>query len=98
MKKRGDADQWLDTYAKYQYIEFFRKRIEDLEFVQKTLMQALVEEKDQMKNKYLMNQLSKTIAENTKVLGSFGLAPPNLSKMQSAITDNYNNSQRNNTI
>ena len=98
MKKRGDADQWLDTYAKYQYIEFFRKRIEDLEFVQKTLMQALVEEKDQMKNKYLMNQLSKTIAENTKVLGSFGLAPPILSKMQSAITDNYNNSQRNNTI
>src|SRR6476659_7204999 len=63
-----------------------------MEFIPKTLLQALVEEKQ---NKSLINQLSKTIAENTKVLGSFGLAPPILYKMQSAITDNYNNSQRN---
>ena len=89
MKKRGDADQWLDTYAKYQYIEFFRKRIEDLEFVQKTLMQALVEEKDQMKNKSLINQLSKTIADNTKVLAEFGYAPPLLSKIKNLISENY---------
>jgi len=95
VKRRVDSEQWLDTYAKYQYVEFFRKRIEELEFVQKTLLQALVDEKQ---NKALINQLSKTIAENTKTLGSFGLVPPIISKMQSAITDNYNNSQRNNTI
>ncbi len=59
------------------------------------MLQALVEEKDQMKNKSLINQLSKTIAENTKVLGSFGLAPPILAKIQCAITGNNNNSQRN---
>ena len=96
MKKRGESEQWLDYYAKYQYIEFFRKRLDDLEFVQKTLLQALVEEKEQVKkNKALINQLSKTIAENTKVLGAIGLAPPILAKMQSAITVNYNNSQSN---
>ena len=92
VKRRVDSEQWLDTYAKYQYVEFFRKRIEELEFVQKTLLQALVDEKQ---NKALINQLSKTIAENTKTLGSFGLVPPIISKMQSAITYNYNNSQRN---
>ena len=89
--KRGDSEHWLDTYVKYQYIEFFRKRIEELEFVQKTLLQALVDEKQ---NKPLINQLSKTIAENTKTLGSFGLAPPILSKIQSALSGNYSNSQR----
>src|SRR5690348_326119 len=77
VKRRGDSDVWIDTYSKYQYVEFFRKRIEELEFVQKTLLQALVEERQ---NKPLINQISKTIAENTKVLGSFGLAPPILSK------------------
>ena len=92
VKRRVDSEQWLDTYAKYQYVEFFRKRIEELEFVQKTLLQALVEEKE---NKSLINQLSKTIAENTKVLGAFGLAPPILSKMQSVLSGNYNNSPRN---
>jgi len=91
VKRRVDSEQWLDTYAKYQYVEFFRKRIEELEFVQKTLLQALVDEKQ---NKALINQLSKTIAENTKTLGSFGLAPPILSKIQSALSGNYNNSQR----
>ena len=65
--------------------------IEEMEFVPKTLLQALVEEKQ---NKPLINQLSKTIAENTKVLGAFGLAPPILSKMQCAITGNNNNSEK----
>ena len=97
VKKRGEAEHWIDYFVKYQYIKFYRKRIEELEFVQRTLLQALVEEKDQMKNKSLINQLSKTIAENTKVLGSFGLAPPILSKMKNAITVNYNNYQTNNS-
>jgi len=92
VKIRGESEQWLDNFAKYQYVEFFRKRIEELEFVQKTLLQALVEEKQ---NKPLINQLSKTIAENAKVLGAFGLAPPILAKMQSLLYGNYSNSQIN---
>jgi|SRR4051812_37673209 hypothetical protein len=70
VKKRGESEQWLDYYAKYQYIEYYRKRVEELEFVHRTLLQVLVEEKENQ-NKSLINQLSKTIAENTKVVDSF---------------------------
>jgi hypothetical protein len=59
------------------------------------LLQALVEEKEkEPQNKSLINQPSKTIAENTKVLGAFGLALPILSKMKSALSGNGINSQR----
>jgi hypothetical protein len=40
VKKRGESEEWFDYYAKYQYIEFYRKRIEELEFVQRTLLKA----------------------------------------------------------
>ena len=35
-KKRGESEVWLDYYARYQYIEYYRKRMEELEFVQKS--------------------------------------------------------------
>ena len=37
IKKRGESELWLDYYAKYQFVEFYRKRMEELEFVQRTL-------------------------------------------------------------
>jgi hypothetical protein len=40
--KRGESEQWLDNYAKYQFLEYYRTRIGELEFVQRTLLQALV--------------------------------------------------------
>ena len=45
-KKRGEADEWLDYFARYQYIEYYRKRVEMPEFVQKTLLKTLIEEKE----------------------------------------------------
>jgi hypothetical protein len=36
--KRGEADEWLDHYAKSQFIEHYRKTVEELEFVQRTLL------------------------------------------------------------
>src|SRR3954451_24123564 len=88
MKKRGESEQWLDYYAKYQYIEYYRKRMEELELVQRTLLKALIEEtekKENQKDKSLINQLSKTIGENPKVLAEFGFAPPLLSRIKSLI-------------
>jgi hypothetical protein len=44
--KRGESEQWFDEYSRYQYVEHDRKRIEELELVQKTLLKVLKEEKD----------------------------------------------------
>ena len=62
--------------------------MEELEFVQKKLLKALIEEtekKENQQNKLLINQLSKTIGENSKVLSEFGMAPPLLSRIKSLI-------------
>ena len=52
--------------------------MDELELVQRTLLKALMDEteKSENQNKSLINQLSKTIADNSKVLGGFGMAPP----------------------
>ncbi len=44
--------------------------MEELEFVQRKLLKALIEEteKKENPNKLLINQISKTIGENSKVL------------------------------
>jgi len=99
MRKRGESEAWLDYYSKYQYIEYYRKRMEELEFVQKTLIKVLMEVKeksDNHKDKSLVNQLSKTIGENSKVLAEFGLAPPILSRIKSLITIKYDVERNNN--
>ena len=91
IKQRGAADQWLDSFARYQYVEYYRKRIDELEYVQSTLLKLLIEEKEEkeQQNKTLINQLSKTIADNTKILAEFGYAPPLLSKIKNLISENY---------
>jgi hypothetical protein len=44
--KSGESEQWLDYYARYQFVEFYRKRIEELELVQRQLLKALMEESE----------------------------------------------------
>ena len=92
-RKRGDSEAWLDSFARYQYVEYYRKRIEEFEYVQRKLLEALVDEtekpKDEKKDKTIINQLSKSIADNSKVLAEFGYAPPLLSKIKSLISENY---------
>ena len=96
-EKRGDSDQWLDSFVKYHYVEYHRKRIEVLEYVQRCLLKLLAEETEkgrEKQDKTIINQLSKTIAEISKVLADFGTAPPILSKISNLISMNYNG-QRN---
>jgi hypothetical protein len=73
--------------------------MDELEFVQRKLLEVLVEETEKNKEKQrktLINQLSKTIADNSKILAEFGMAPPVLYKIKSMIiplnistTNNY---------
>ena len=97
VKKRGESEQWLDNFARYQFVDFYRKRIEELEYVQRGLLKVLVEETEKEKEKQdktTINQLSKTIAEISKVLSDFGTTPPILSKILDLIPTNYT-AQRN---
>ena len=97
IKKRGEAEQWIDCFVKYQYIEFYRKRMEELELVQKKLLKAFVDETEKTgsQNKSLIYQLAKTIADISKVLAEFGVAPPVLVHVKNVISENYFNSQKN---
>ena len=98
MKKRGESELWLDYYAKYQFIEYYRKRVEELELVQKKLLRALIEqtEKKENPNKLLINQLSKTIGENSKILAEFGMALPLLSRIKNLIMIKSDSAKNNN--
>ena len=65
--------------------------MEELEFVQRKLLKALIKKNRRKKrennqNISLINQFSKTIVDNSKVLAEFGLGLSVLSKIKSLIT------------
>jgi hypothetical protein len=92
VKKRGESEQWLDQYSRFEFVEFYRKRMEELELVQKKLLQALMDETEKEKqNKSLISQLSKTIIDNSKVLSDFGMSPPIVSRILDVVSGNYFN-------
>ena len=64
----------------------------------KKLLRALIEqtEKKENPNKLLINQLSKTIGKNSKVLSEFGMALPLLSRIKSLIMIKYDSAKNNN--
>jgi|GEM_PF-4370623 len=82
--KRKSADEWLTNFTRDQLAEFYRLRINELEYIQKILLTAISEESEKPggKNKYLMNQLARTIGDNSKLLAEFGMAPPILAKIK----------------
>lgn len=93
VKKRGDSEQWLDSFVKYHYVQYHRKRIEEIEFVQRNLLKILAEETEkerEKQDKTIINQLSKTMAEISKTLADFGMTPPILSKISNIVSMNYN--------
>jgi hypothetical protein len=55
------------------------------------------EKEEEKRNKTIINQLSKTIAESSKVLAEFGMAPPVLSRIIDIISVNYFNSKNGNS-
>ena len=49
-KKWGDSEAWLDYYSRYQYVEHYRKKIEELEYVQRKLLEVLIDEIEKPKD------------------------------------------------
>ena len=68
--------------------------MEEWEFVQRKLLKALIKKqkkkRENNQNISLIDQLSKTIADNSNVLAEFGLGLSVLSKIKSLITIKYN--------
>jgi predicted ATP-grasp superfamily ATP-dependent carboligase len=64
------------------------------------LLKVLIEEteKEKQQDKTIINQLSKTMADNSKVLSEFGLTPPFVSKIKNMISMNYINNNENNKV
>ena len=64
--------------------------MEDFEYVQRNLLKVLTEETEKEKqDKTIINQLSKTMAEISKVLAEFGMAPSIVSNIFDIVSMNY---------
>ena len=91
--KNGTAEQWLDKYARAHLADFYRQRIEELQYLQANLFLILDNEKakgiDKV-NVYRYNTIAKTIIDNSKVLAEFGLAPPIISKIKDLLPVDIN--------
>ena len=59
-------------------------------------MTSETEKEEEKQDKAIINQLSKTIAESSKVLAEFGIAPPVVAHMKDMISVNYFNSKNEN--
>jgi len=68
--RREESEQWLDYYVRYQFVKFYRNKMEDFEYVQRNLLKVLTEEKEKQ-DKTIINQLSKTMAKISKEIDKF---------------------------
>jgi len=91
-QRRASGEVWLDEFARGKMADFYRTRIEELEYIQKNLLILFHTEADKTEhqNKYLMNQLAKTIVENSKTLAEFGLAPPIIATIKQMLPVDIN--------
>lgn len=93
-QRQGSADDWLDKYARADLAIFYRRRIEELQYLQTNLFLILDQEKkrggiDKI-NIYRYNTIAKTIIENSKVLAEFGMAPPIIAKIKELLPIDIN--------
>ena len=66
--RRGDSEHLLDSFVRYHYIDYYRKIMEDLQYVQQKFLEVWIneiEKPEDKKHKTLINQLSKSIADNS---------------------------------
>ena len=71
--------QWISYYARQGFVEFYRKRIQEMEMIQKeTLKQWLVETNrpDSQKDKNLILKLVAELRANNQHLASLGMVTP----------------------
>lgn len=92
-KRKISSEQWLDNFVKFGLLDFYKERLEEMTLVQNILVKQYLkeahkredEEKDGKQNKQLMNQLVKTISDNSKVMSEIAVGPATVAKLLSMI-------------
>ncbi|MDN5847790.1 MAG: hypothetical protein L0H53_16115, partial [Candidatus Nitrosocosmicus sp.] len=116
-KRKISSEQWLDNFVRFGLLDFYKERLEEITLVQNILKLYLNEsnkkedkEKDEKQNKQLMNQLAKTINDNSKIMSEFAVGPATIAKLlsmipkqllegdQSYVENHFNNLDKNKKI
>jgi hypothetical protein len=92
-ERKLNSEQWLDSFVKFGLLDFYRERLEEITLVQNILMKEYLKEahkkedkkKDGNQNKLLMNQLAKTISDNSKIMSEIAVGPATMAKLFSMI-------------
>jgi hypothetical protein len=95
--------KWISYYARQGFVEFYRKRIAEMELIQKaTLKQWLLETSrpDSQKNKRLILSLVAELRANNQQLSSLGMVTPIIATIKNIIDkkDKISNSSSNTII
>ncbi len=92
-ERKLNSEQWLDSFVKFGLLDFYKERLEEMALVQNVLMKEYLKEahkkenekKDGNQNKLLMNQLAKTISDNSKIMSEIAVGPATMAKLLSMI-------------
>ncbi len=85
--------QWISYYARQGFVEFYRKRIAEMEMIQKeTLKQWHIETNnpDSQKDKRLILSLIAELRANNQQLTSLGMVVPIIATIKNVIDNNSN--------
>lgn len=92
-KRKINAEQWLDNFVRFGLLDFYKEQFQMMESVQNILIKQYIKEahkkedekKDGNQNKVLMNQLAKTITDNSKIMSEIAAGPATIAKLLSMI-------------
>ena len=94
--------KWITYYARQGFVEFYRKRIAEMEMIQKeTFRQWLIETSrpDSEKNKELILKLVSELRSNNQQLTSLGMVTPIIATIKNLIDkDKLDNATRINNL
>ena len=93
-----ETTQWLNYYARQGFVDFYKKRIHEMEMIQKeTFRSWLVENSrpENQKDKRLIISLVAELRANNQQLSSLGMATPIIATIKNLIDKNENNNANN---
>ena len=81
---------WISYYARQGFVEFYRKRIQEMELIQKTTFQQWLDETnrpDSQKDKRLILDLVSQLRANNQHMSTLGMVTPIIATIKNIIDD-----------